>query len=162
MLRGPTTRLRYSFAHRRGALQAILGTVCAVLVASGSFWSSSSPAAPRTVERTQRPTRVPGTSFQSLFQHNPRLQLTRSVFPSIAETESRPGIEEDTEGRSDWFTFQRTYPSNAIPPDARLRAWQARPGYQLDSVVGPQAEDPTIQCCPRGPRSLPLRFWAFS
>jgi photosystem II stability/assembly factor-like uncharacterized protein len=163
MLRRPTTRLRFSSARRRAALQAILAIVSAFLVASASFRSSSSPVASRTPERTQRPTRGLGTSLQSLFRHIPRLQLTPPVFPSTEETESRPGIEEeDTEGRSDWFTFQRTYPSNAIPPDARLRAWQSSPGYQLDSVVGPQAAQTWHAIGPSPTVSAWLPFWGLT
>ena len=33
--------------------------------------------------------------------------------------------EEDIEGREEWFHFQRAYPDNDIPPNARLRAWES-------------------------------------
>src|SRR4030095_7560540 len=87
-----------------------------------------------------RPTRrVPTTAFQSRLHHTPRLRLTPSLFPEIAENESREALDEDTDGRSDWFTFQRTYPSNSFPPDARLKAWHSRPDYQLNSSVSTPA-----------------------
>ncbi len=140
MLRRPITRPRFSSAQRSAMRQAILGIVCSFLVASGAFRSSTSPAALRARERTQRATRVPETGFQSLLQDISGLPLTPSLFPSTAETESRPGIEEDPEGRSDWFTFQRTYPSNSIPLDARLRAWESQPEFQLNSVVPEAAQ----------------------
>jgi photosystem II stability/assembly factor-like uncharacterized protein len=35
---------------------------------------------------------------------------------------------EDPEGRASWFYFKRAYPFGQIPPDARRRAWEARPG----------------------------------
>jgi photosystem II stability/assembly factor-like uncharacterized protein len=37
---------------------------------------------------------------------------------------------DDAEGRSDWFYFERAYPSGVIPPDARRRAWESRPGRE--------------------------------
>lgn len=33
---------------------------------------------------------------------------------------------EDVNGRKDWFTFQRMYPFDSIPRDARQLAWQSR------------------------------------
>ncbi|MEK6324621.1 MAG: IPT/TIG domain-containing protein [Acidobacteriota bacterium] len=104
----------------------------------------SSPLAPAdrasAQKRIQRPlTPVPANGFQSLFQQRRGLWLATAGFPAVTETESAPGIDEDPEGRSDWFTFQRTYPGNLIPPDARLRAWEAQPEFQLNSVVVPEA-----------------------
>jgi photosystem II stability/assembly factor-like uncharacterized protein len=95
-------------------------------------------------------------------QNIPGLRLTPSLFPSTTEIESRPGLEEDTEGRSDWFTFQRTYPSNSIPPDARLKAWEARPRYQLDSIVGPQAAQRWHAIGPSPTVSAWLPFWGLT
>ncbi len=136
--------------------------VLAFLAASGGFSSSSSPTASRTPERTQLATRVLGTGFQSLFQHIPRLRFTPSIFPVHLETDSRPALEEDTEGRSDWFTFQRSYPSSSIPPDARLRAWNSRPKYQLDSVVVPQAAQRWHTIGPSATVSAWLPFWGLT
>ncbi|HXG67351.1 MAG TPA: hypothetical protein VNO70_19765 [Blastocatellia bacterium] len=49
-------------------------------------------------------------------------------------------LGEDPEGREDWFLFQRTYPYDALPADARQRAWVARPrGPALASGVTPAA-----------------------
>ncbi|HJQ25766.1 MAG TPA: hypothetical protein VKA60_17740 [Blastocatellia bacterium] len=39
--------------------------------------------------------------------------------------EAAPDDFEDTEGRNDWFTFQRAYPFNTIPADARRRALES-------------------------------------
>src|SRR5215471_11545775 len=58
---------------------------------------------------------------------------------SASAEQTRAAIEEDVDGRSDWFNFQRAYPSNTIPPDARLRAWRAIPRYQIDGAFEPQA-----------------------
>jgi len=55
-----------------------------------------------------------------------RLRSLTTTSPRFIERkESLEGIEEDTDGRSDWFTFQRSYPSNELPSDARARAWKA-------------------------------------
>ncbi len=114
---------------------------CALLVSSPALRSFSSPDTTKhdSEERTRRVAPGLATGFQSLFQHTPRLWLMSSIFSRPSESESRQGLEEDVDGRSDWFTFQRTYPSNEIPPDARLRAWQSLPRYELDSLVVPQA-----------------------
>jgi photosystem II stability/assembly factor-like uncharacterized protein len=140
MLRRPTTRVRFSSAHRRGPLQAILGIVFAFLVASGSFRSSSSPAAPHARKRTQQATRVPETGFQSLFQHLFGSLRAPGALTAAAEREAEPGLDEDPQGRSDWFTFQRTYPGHTTPPEARLRAWESQPEYQLNNVVPEAAQ----------------------
>lgn len=61
----------------------------------------------------------------------------------MAEPESRPGLpsieEEDPEGRGDWFMFQRTYGSNAIPADARRHAWESQPDLQISGRLRTQA-----------------------
>lgn len=80
----------------------------------------------------------------------------------MPEDEARPGLEEDTEGRSDWFIFQRAYPANSIPPDARLRAWESRPRYQLDSLVGPQAAQTWHSIGPSPTVSAWLPFWGLT
>ncbi|MEK6287531.1 MAG: hypothetical protein AABO57_17445 [Acidobacteriota bacterium] len=141
MLRRPTTRLRFPSSHRRVARQAVLFAACTLAVASGGFRLSASPAIVTTahsVERTQRTTRVLATNFQSLF-HLPGLRPGTSLVRAATEPEPGPGLDEDQEGRSDWFTFQRTYPANKIPPDARLKAWESQPEYHLNSVFVPQA-----------------------
>src|SRR6266404_2408389 len=165
MLRRPTTRLLVPSAHRSATQQAFVLAACALAVASSSFRASSSPTTVKNAqlaERRQRETRVLETGFQRLFQHIPRLQLTPSVSFSTAETKSRPGLEEDTEGRSDWFTFQRSYPSNSIPPDARLRAWESRPRYQLEGFVGPQAAQTWHSIGPSPTVSALLPFWGLT
>src|ERR1044071_3597296 len=39
--------------------------------------------------------------------------------------EAAPEELEDSEGRNDWFTYQRAYPFETIPADARRRAFEA-------------------------------------
>ncbi|MGB9181591.1 MAG: DUF4214 domain-containing protein [Pyrinomonadaceae bacterium] len=38
--------------------------------------------------------------------------------------------DEDVKGRLNWFMFQRTYPFDSIPVDARRKAWEGRPGKE--------------------------------
>lgn len=122
---------RKDSAASRGAIgRLVVSATCVVLLVSVSFRASSSPPAPRTLEQTHRQTKVLGTGFQSQLRPLPGLRLMPSLFPSTAETESRPAIEEDTEGRGDWFMFQRTYGSDAIPADARSRAWKSHTEFQ--------------------------------
>lgn len=127
---------------RKAAPRLLLAIACALLVTFSSFQFASTTgraARPGTQNRIQRPlASVPGNGFPSLFQQQPGLPLERAVFPAVTETESEPGIDDDPEGRSDWFTFQRTYPGNVIPPNARLKAWESQPEFELNSVV-PQA-----------------------
>jgi len=52
----------------------------------------------------------------------------QTVAPSRESEEAReaaPDEFEDTDGRNDWFTYQRAYPFAAIPAEARRRAWEA-------------------------------------
>jgi photosystem II stability/assembly factor-like uncharacterized protein len=49
--------------------------------------------------------------------------------------EAAPDEFEDTDGRSDWFTYQRAYPYEAIPADARRRAWEALDRMRTQSLV---------------------------
>ena len=134
MLRRAITRLRFHSYHRRPALRTILLVVCAFLAVSNGLRYSSILSALRTREATQQSKRGPQTGSQSLFQHTAQLLLTPSLLTPISSPESRPGLsaaeEEDTEGRGDWFMFQRTYGSNAIPSDARSLAWKSQTEYQ--------------------------------
>jgi len=113
---------------RRTALHAILGITFSLAVAFASFHASPARSVARRTDNRPGTTQAPVIGLQSLFQGGARLN----------ETESRPGVEEDTEGRSDWFTFQRSYPSNSVPSDARLKAWQQTSKIEIDSFV-PQA-----------------------
>lgn len=157
MPRRVTTRLQFPTARGRAALQAIervacrlaCGIICALLVASNGFRSSSSTPASLKRDETGRAKRGPETGFQSPFQQHSRFQLAPSLLPALAESESRskltgladvPGIaEEDTEGRGDWFAFQRTYGSNSIPGDARRRAWKSQTEFQTSGRFRTQA-----------------------
>src|SRR5262249_42197912 len=83
----------------------------------------------------------------------------RQISSSTLDDETRAGIDEDLEGRSDWFTFQRAYPSNTIPADARLRAWRESRRYETDSKFGLQASQ---NWRPVGPSPTFSAFWGLT
>ena len=58
---------------------------------------------------------------------------------------------EDVEGREDWFLFQRRYPFDSIPADARREAWASRPAESKILTI-----TPTWQSI--GPRPTMSRF----
>ena len=89
-----------------------------------------------TLERTRD--RRSRSEAKPAFPGNFRsFEFSRKI--SLPTNQTRQAIEEDVEGRSDWFAFQRSYPSNTIPADARLKAWREIPRYQIDGAFGPQA-----------------------
>ncbi|HXF40898.1 MAG TPA: IPT/TIG domain-containing protein [Blastocatellia bacterium] len=137
---------------RSTALHAILGITFSLAVAFASF-PASPPRSVASRAEDNRPstTQDPVIGLQSLFQGDHRLP----------ETEARPGIEEDTEGRSDWFTFQRSYPSNSIPSDARLKAWQQTSRIEIDSFV-PQASSTWRPIGPSPTESAWLGAWGMT
>jgi photosystem II stability/assembly factor-like uncharacterized protein len=66
-----------------------------------------------------------------------------------AEPVQAPGYgqeveSDDADRREDWFRFERAYPSGEIPPDARRRAWESRPGRE------------------KGDKALPLSLFAWT
>ena len=143
------------------ALHLGLSAACALLVTLSSFKLVSRPAAAdreSTTRRIQRPwTEDRGNGFRSLFQQEHALRLAGAIFPAATKTDPEPGIEDDPEGRSDWFTFQRAYPGNVIPPNARLKAWESQPEFELNSVV-PQA---ALMWRPIGP-SPTVSTWSYA
>ena len=148
MPRQPKIIFRFWCSHRRAALHATLGTAFAILLVFASFPSPATHSRSRMAEVKQQ-TRVIG--LQSLFQSDHPLH----------EGKSRAGIEEDTEGRSDWFTFQRSYPSNLIPADARLKAWQQRSRIEIDAFV-PQASSTWRPIGPSPTESAWLGAWGMT
>ena len=133
-------RLNPRFLYARTMKPVALFAFCGLLVTLSGFRSSSAPGIPwKTYSEQRNPSAVLVTGSQSLVQHLLALRRAPSILSGAPKTESQLSIEDDIEGRGDWFTFQRIYPSNSIPTDARLRAWQSRTHYQLDSLIIPQA-----------------------
>lgn len=63
---------------------------------------------------------------KNAIQKNESLKSPPVLLPAALGEELRNGVEK-TEDRSDWFTFQRTYPRDFIPSNARRAAWASRP-----------------------------------
>jgi len=105
---------------------------------------------------------APQTGFQSPFQRLLGRRYISTVFPATAAMEARPDVEEDPEGRGDWFLFQRTYPSVSIPPDARLKAWKSRTEFRLNSTVVGQATQTWRPIGPTATVSVWYPWWGLT
>jgi len=72
-----------------------------------------------------------GALAQSRKPNGPqKTKAARAKKPQIPSTASRHDnepIQEDVEGRENWFWRQRAYPFNDVPAHARENAWNARP-----------------------------------
>jgi photosystem II stability/assembly factor-like uncharacterized protein len=65
---------------------------------------------------------------------------TRSA-PALAPVEAQmSSAGEDPEARGEWFTFQRLYPHDSIPADARRRAWESRERERAERPITAAAE----------------------
>ncbi|HSF22688.1 MAG TPA: hypothetical protein VLE20_00570, partial [Blastocatellia bacterium] len=62
-----------------------------------------------------------------------RLASTSAPHPAPAPPGERD--REDLDGRDDWFYFQRTYPSHALPKDARRAAWDRKRRVEINAPV---------------------------
>lgn len=99
--------------------------------------------------------------FLSINAPSPKQFRSRIASPALMndpdyETENEPASEreDDSEGRNDWFTFQRAYPFDSVPPDARNKAWKAASKIKLASFtaqatddwrpIGPSPSNPTF------------------
>jgi photosystem II stability/assembly factor-like uncharacterized protein len=73
------------------------------------------------------------------FRHRPSPATSRQALaPARAGEEVNQATAdefEETEGRNDWFTYQRAYPFAAIPAEARRRAWETLGRMQTQSRV---------------------------
>ncbi|MBX7220618.1 MAG: hypothetical protein K1Y36_11780 [Blastocatellia bacterium] len=75
--------------------------------------------------------------------------------PVKPPTQEREGgeFEADIEARDRWFWFERAYPFDSIPEDARRRAWEARPRTRFSPQV-------TQQWVPIGPKPTFSGFYS--
>jgi len=144
MPRRAITSRRFPSARSRIVLHALVAVIWAFPIAVGLFSSSvPSPASSKSRLIQQTDANL-GTGFQSLFHDVRQSYLALSLTPSTKDKDLKPGLpgidgEEDTESRGDWFMFQRTYGSTAIPPDARSRAWETSNDFETNSFFKPQA-----------------------
>jgi len=62
-------------------------------------------------------------------------------YAGVIENAGIPGEDEEAEidARNDWFLFQRTYPSGAVPVEARRKAMVAASRIRAQSVITPTA-----------------------
>jgi photosystem II stability/assembly factor-like uncharacterized protein len=137
MRRRQASRTQYNSIrlHNRLSAFVVLGIL---LIASNHTASISSPVISGARERDLHagPNSKAGSGFPG---GSLSFGGSRKIPPLTLIDKTRPGIEEDVDGRNDWFTFQRAYPSSTIPADARLKAWRAIPRYQIDGAFGTQA-----------------------
>src|SRR5207253_9355280 len=80
-------------------------------------------------------------------------QQKKSSAATLARKHENEPMQEDVEGRENWFWAQRMYPFNSLPNDAREKAWESRP---VDK--GPHVEALTWQSI--GPVSTNSGFFA--
>ncbi|HEV8486277.1 MAG TPA: hypothetical protein VGV87_22225 [Blastocatellia bacterium] len=66
-----------------------------------------------------------GCSVQHPEQKN-TAHISQPLLPGKSEEETTPHGEEDPEGRNDWFLFERSYPNDSIPEEARRKAWESQ------------------------------------
>lgn len=135
------------FTHRSGLKSLVVLALCSLLVLSGALFSGESEEYEREHE---------GSSFES---GRGRFENEREEEEERARERGRAGRyegeeEEEEEGefgepqsgegdnpdaRSDWFTFQRTYPTDSIPADARHKALVAASKIKIESNIEPMA-----------------------
>jgi photosystem II stability/assembly factor-like uncharacterized protein len=138
--------------HRRQtfAIRMAFALLSALLIASSYLLPVSSLSANRAASRLRRMPVVADAK-----DDDNRYASRRQAIGAIAkdENESRllaseaddegiPGdgeAEEDIEARNDWFLFQRTYPSGAIPVEARHKALVAASRIRIESAIAPTA-----------------------
>jgi photosystem II stability/assembly factor-like uncharacterized protein len=62
-------------------------------------------------------------------------RFTFAPVAPIIEMENEPTSEtsDDPDSRGDWFAFQRSYPDNSMPSDARVKAWAAVSRMKLET-----------------------------
>src|SRR5437667_3896125 len=72
------------------------------------------------------PTRSKAKRSAAAAKSRTRFRVRRAKRLNMPRYQSDEG--EDVEGRLNWFMFQRSYPFNSVPGEARRRAWEMRPG----------------------------------
>jgi photosystem II stability/assembly factor-like uncharacterized protein len=90
---------------RRRSLKAFLPVFCLILTVASLPAGCSVEHPDHTNSNRESPPSLPGRS----------------------EGELTPEGDEDVDGRNDWFLFERAYPNDSIPPEARRRAWDSQP-----------------------------------
>ncbi|MGA9768716.1 MAG: hypothetical protein WBV94_06735 [Blastocatellia bacterium] len=106
-------------------------TLCSLLILSGNLHSGE-------------PVEPDGSSLKSRISRFDNERETRppELYDDEDESESsepQSAEGDDPDARNDWFTFQRTYPTDSIPADARRNALAAVSKIRLESKLEPFA-----------------------
>ena len=103
-------------------LKSLLSLIlCSLLILSSNLLSSE----PGENERARE-----GSSFES---RRERFEYEREEEEEQEFGEPQSAEGDDPDARNDWFTFQRTYPTDSIPADARRNALEAASKIKLES-----------------------------
>jgi photosystem II stability/assembly factor-like uncharacterized protein len=78
--------------------------------------------------------------------------------PKAIEADLERG-ESEVEDRNDWFLYQRAYPNNSIPADARRKAWEAIGKGKSQGAIMPSALSSWSSIGPSPTRSAFMRNW---
>jgi photosystem II stability/assembly factor-like uncharacterized protein len=137
----PSNRLRQTFPL----------LLCLMLFLCGA--SLCNAAAKKFARRGASTRQQPSKSVKRLSRFKSR--VTKSAREALFHEPEREAFEgaDDPEGRQRWFMFQRTYPFESVPDEARRRAWESRPrgdkGAREDDVqswtpIGPSSTSPVF------------------
>jgi hypothetical protein len=125
--------------------------LCLMLFICGA--SLSGVAAKNSPRRGASARRPASKSIKRVSRSKSRRAASKLASRVPEREEERESYEggDDPEGRQRWFMFQRTYPFDSIPDDARRTAWESRPrgdkGTHNDDVqswtpIGPVSTSP--------------------
>jgi photosystem II stability/assembly factor-like uncharacterized protein len=78
--------------------------------------------------------------------------------PKAMEADLERG-ESDVEERNDWFTYQRAYPYDSIPAEARRRAWESTGKGKIQPAIVPSGVSSWSPIGPAPTRSAFMRNW---
>lgn len=104
-------------------LRFITAFLLSLSVSIGPIMLTAAPASRQRHASKRRPAK---TQARSKLQRLLALrQQAQKHTPRRAEEEESHATNEDPEARRDWFTFERTYPFDELPAEARRTAWEA-------------------------------------
>jgi photosystem II stability/assembly factor-like uncharacterized protein len=115
--------------------------VCALCLIVSGLWISKSRIGNRDIEKRVPPILVP-------------MEL---------DGELERGEEHEVEDRNDWFFYQRAYPFQEIPVDARRKAWESVNGKgKIQTQALPQAITTWTPIGPSPTRSAFMNNWGLT
>ncbi|HEX8097563.1 MAG TPA: hypothetical protein VF507_05985, partial [Pyrinomonadaceae bacterium] len=121
--------------------RAFAPLLCLLLILGLGVWSEASAST-----RARRGHAASGRSAKNRRSRAASKRVARRRASHEREEREEFAEEmEDPEGRTSWFMFQRSYPFESVPEDARREAWEERPGR------GKRTEAEAVQWTPIGP-----------